>query len=101
MMQMADLIAEDRTRDWETELRGKIPGFDPNLEVPRVIVWHNAVARISFPANLFCGDYDTHYGIMAVEQGVTYEGSALPDRLKLSQNSARLGRRLKKASRGQ
>lgn len=40
MMQMADLIAEDRTRDWETELREKIPGFDPNLEAPRVIVWH-------------------------------------------------------------
>ena len=106
MMQMADLIAEDRTRDWETELREKIPGFDPNLEVPRVIVWHNAVARISFPANLFCGDYDTHYGIMAVEQGVTYEGSALPDRLKLSESHNRLGRRLnalkdRKSSQGE
>ncbi|MGA2235636.1 MAG: hypothetical protein ABSG23_09190 [Terriglobales bacterium] len=95
LIQMADLIAEDRSRDWETELREKIPGFDPNLEVPRVIVWHNAVARISFPANLFCGDYDTHYGIMAVEQGVTYEGSALPDRLKLSESHNRSGRRLK------
>jgi hypothetical protein len=94
LMEMADLIAEDRTRDWETELREKIPGFDKDLEVPRVIVWHNAVARISFPANLFCGDYDTHYGIMAVEQGVTYEGTALPDRLKLSESHNRLGKRL-------
>jgi hypothetical protein len=106
LTQMADLIVEDRTKDWEAELRKKIPGFDKDLEVPRVIVWHNAVARISFPANLFCGDYDTHYGIMAVEQGVTYEGSALPDRLKLSESHNRLGRRLnalkdRKSSRGE
>jgi len=72
----------------EAEMRQKIPDFDPYIEIPRVIVWHNAVARIPFPANLFCGDYDNHYGIVrrengSVEQDVTYEGSAVPDRLKL------------------
>ena len=84
LMQLADLTAEDSAKDWETDLREKIPGFDPNLEVPRVIVWHNAVARISFPANLFCGDCDIHYGISMVQQDVTFEGSGLPDRLRLS-----------------
>jgi hypothetical protein len=84
LLQMLDLIVEDNTRDWETELREKIPGFDPNREVPRVIVWHNGVARIRFPADLFCGDYDIHYGISSVQQDVTFEGEALPDRLRLS-----------------
>jgi hypothetical protein len=50
--------------------------------------WHNAVARIPSPADLFCGSYDTHFGIVRVadgevQQDVTYEGSAVPDRLKL------------------
>ena len=56
--------------------------------MPRVIVWHDAVARIPFPTDLFCGAYDTHFGIVRVEDGeveqdVTYEGNAVPDRLKL------------------
>jgi hypothetical protein len=45
LMQIADLIAEDPTIDYETEMRQRIPDFDPQLEVPRVIVWYNAVAR--------------------------------------------------------
>jgi len=58
--------------------------------VPRVIVWHNAVARIPFPTNLFRGAYDTHFGIVRVEDGeveqdVTYEGSDVPNRLRLFQ----------------
>jgi hypothetical protein len=84
LMQLADLMVKDRTRDFEAEMQQTIPGFDPNLEIPRVIVWHNAVARIPFPSNLFCGDYDTHYGISMMQQDVTFEGSALPDRLRLS-----------------
>jgi hypothetical protein len=95
LLEMYDLIAEDQTRDWETELREKIPSFDKDLEVPRVVVWYNAFARMPFPPNLFCGDYDTHFGVMEQEQGVTHEGSALPDRLKLSERHNRLGRRLK------
>jgi hypothetical protein len=83
-LMMLDLVREDRSRDWEKELSETIPGFDPNLEVPRVIVWHNGVARIRFPYDLFNGNCDTHYGIMSIEQGVTFEGEALPDRLKLS-----------------
>ena len=83
LMDLADLIREDRTIDHEAELRKRSPDFDPQLEVPRVIVWHNAVARMRFPANLFCGDYDTHYGITMVEQDVTFEGEAVPNRLKL------------------
>jgi hypothetical protein len=86
---LADLIVENPGIDVEAEMRQRIPDFDPYLEVPRVIVWHNAVARIPFPSNLFCGDYDSHYGIVrqengAVEQNVTHEGSAVPERLKLS-----------------
>jgi len=92
MIELADLMVEDHTRDWETELREKIPGFDPNLQIPRVIAWHNAFARMPFPSNLFCGDYDTHYGVSEMRQGVTFEGTALPDRLKLSKPRTLSGR---------
>ena len=56
--------------------------------MPRVIVWHNAVARIPFPATLFCGLYDSHFGVVRTEGenawlDVTYEGDAVPDRLRL------------------
>jgi hypothetical protein len=90
-LQLLDLVRENpRTSNEgnEAEIRSRIPNFDPNLEVPRVIVWYNAAARIPFPMNLFRGDYDTHFGTVRtengiVEQDVTYEGSAVPDRLKL------------------
>jgi hypothetical protein len=90
-LQLLDLVRANRrrsTEDYEAEIRSRVPDYDPELEVPRVIVWHNAVARIPFPADLFCGDYDSHYGVVSEESGnitqdVTYEGSALPDRLKL------------------
>jgi hypothetical protein len=88
LMELTDLMVENPGIDFEGEMRGRIPDFNPYHEIPRVIVWHSAVARIPFPANLFRGDYDSHYGIVqrdngAVEQYVTYEGSAVPDRLKL------------------
>jgi hypothetical protein len=89
-MELMDMMLDNPGIDVEVEMRQTIPNFDPHLEVPRVIVWHNGLARIPFPANLFRGDFDTHYGVVSaengmVEQGVTYEGSAVPDRLKLSQ----------------
>jgi hypothetical protein len=89
LMELTDLMVENPGFDFEAEMRQKIPDFDPYLQVSRVIVWHNAVARIPFPANLFRGDYDSHYAVVrrengAVEQDVTYHGSAVPDRLKLS-----------------
>src|SRR5882724_5256108 len=96
-LQLLDLNRENPYRsieEDEEEIRLRIPNFDQQLEVPRVIVWHNAVARIPFPTSLFCGEYDTHYGVARaekngiVEQDVTYEGSAVPNRLKLS-NRAR------------
>ena len=42
----------------------------------------------------YSGDYDTHYGIVraedgVIEQDVTYEGSAVPDRIKLSKRRKR------------
>jgi hypothetical protein len=91
-LQLLDLVRDDPRRsieESEVEIRSRIPDYDSEFEVPRVIVWHNAVARIPFPPTLFCGDYDTHYGVVrrehgGVEQDVTYEGSAVPDRLKLS-----------------
>ena len=88
LLEFTDLMVENPGIDVKGEIRQKIPDFDPYFEIPRVIVWHNAVAHIPFPANLFCGDYDSHYGIVLtengnVEQDVTYEGSAVPDRLKL------------------
>jgi len=84
LIELTEMMVEDDTRDWEAEMRQTKPDFDPNIEVPRVIVWHNAVARMPFPDNLFCGDYDTHYGVSGKQQGVTFEGCALPDSLRLS-----------------
>lgn len=88
-LQQLDLLQENPKRDIETDIRNRMPDFDPELEVPRVIVWHNAVARIPFPQKLFRGPYDTHFGIVTTENGevvqdVTYEGSAVPNRLKLA-----------------
>ncbi len=90
-LQLMDLVRDNPRRDlaeYEAEIRGRIPDYDPAFTVPRVIVWHNAVARISFPELLFCGNYDTHFGIVRVEddeveQDVTFEGSAVPSRLRL------------------
>jgi len=67
----------------EAELRNTIPNYDASQPAPRVIVWHNAVARIPFPDDLFRGLFDTHFGIVqvqgeAVTQIVTYRGSCLP-----------------------
>jgi hypothetical protein len=89
-LRLLGLVDEDPTKDtaeYEAEIRSRIPDYDSTLQVPRVIVWHNAVARIPFPKTLFCGQYDTHFGIVpaaerVVEQDVTYEGSGVHYRLK-------------------
>jgi len=59
------------------------PDHDPNSTRPRVIVWHNACARIPFPTDLFCGPYDTHVGLVQLEDGgtgqdITFRGVNLP-----------------------
>jgi hypothetical protein len=89
LIEMTDLMVENPGIDIEAEMRQRIPNFNPDIDIPRVVVWYNGVARIPFPSTLFRGDYDTHYGIVraedgVIEQGVTYEGSAVPDRIKLS-----------------
>jgi hypothetical protein len=84
------LVDEDPTKDiaeYAAEIHDRIPEYDSTLQVPRVIVWHNGVARIPFPKILFCGPHDTHFGIVqvaegVVEQDVTYQGSGVPYRLK-------------------
>jgi hypothetical protein len=64
-----------------------IPNYDPEGEVTRVIVWHNAVARIPFPEDLFRGPYDSHMGVVTEGDGmfqrVTYRGELLPARISL------------------
>jgi hypothetical protein len=62
------------------------PSLNTDLTVPRVIVWHNAMARLPFPADLFCGPYDTHFGIIkgedgAVDQTITFRGCLLPSHI--------------------
>lgn len=63
-----------------------INDYDPHAEVPCVIVWHNAVARIPFPEGLFRGFYDSHVGVVeednAAYHRVIYRGELLPPRLK-------------------
>ncbi len=59
------------------------PTFNSEWRVPRVIVWHNVLARMPFPEDLFCGPYDSHFGILKNSNGeaiqqVTYRGSLLP-----------------------
>jgi hypothetical protein len=74
---------------WQLEEQAKrvIPNYDPGGEVTRVIVWHNAVARIPFPEDLFRGPYDSHMGVTVEKDGtfqrVTYRGELLPARLSL------------------
>jgi hypothetical protein len=87
-IELTEMMVENPGRDVEAEMRQRIPDFNPDIEIPRVIVWHNGVARIPFPTNLFCGDYDSHYGIVrhadgSTTQQVTFEGSSVPERLKL------------------
>lgn len=63
------------------------PNFNSETTVPRVIVWHNAVARVPFPDDLFCGPYDAHVGIVTTHEGVfqqvTYRGGLLPSHIGL------------------
>jgi hypothetical protein len=96
LIELTELMVGNPGVDVLGEIRNRVPDFDPYAEIPRVIVWHNAVARIPFPASLFRGDYDTHVGIVlkedgGVEQQVTYEGEAVPDRLKLLKPSSPTG----------
>jgi hypothetical protein len=70
--------------DCDAELKHTVADYDPGLEVPGMIVWHNAFARMPFPKDLFCGPYDTHFGFVQGEEGtvvqnVTYRGSGLPE----------------------
>ena len=75
-------------QDCQAELERKVPSFNTEWALPRVIVWHNAVARIPFPKDLFCGPYDTHFGVVGngeegLAQQITYRGSSLPERVKV------------------
>ena len=75
--------AKDKSiEECQAELERTHLDFDLAREVPRVIVWHNAVARIQFPENLFCGPYDSHFGVAQEESGtfqrLTYRGPLLP-----------------------
>jgi hypothetical protein len=89
---LIEKIREDRDKnieDCQALLERTIPNYDPNLSVPRVIVWHNAVARMPFPSDLFCGPYDSHVGIVKDEKGafqrVTFRGSQLPKSVRPKQ----------------
>jgi len=88
LMKEALRSAEDKDiEQCLTELESTVPNFDLNFSIPRVIVWHNGFARIPFPADLFCGDYDTHFGVVKDEEGsfqrATFRGSQLPDSVKV------------------
>jgi hypothetical protein len=88
-VRLIEMIRENRDKsidECQALLEGTIPDYDPNLSVPRVIVWHNAVARRPFPTDLFCGPYDSHFGVVKEEervfQRVTFRGSQLPISVK-------------------
>jgi hypothetical protein len=49
---------------------------DPEATIPRVIFWHNIVARTPFPRDLFCGPYDVHFG-RVMTNAVTFRGGNL------------------------
>lgn len=88
-LRLLDMVHEYpalNVEELQEEAVRRIPNYDPDQSVASVIVWHNAVARIPFPSDLFRGPYDTHFGIVAegdeVFQRVIYRGSLLPDRVK-------------------
>lgn len=89
-LRLLDLVRElpaMGVAELEEEARRTIPDYNPELAVPCVIVWHNAASRIPFPDGLFRGPYDTHFGVVkedgGLSQRVTYRGSLLPARLKV------------------
>lgn len=90
-IRLLDMVHEPKCRDMnfselEDEARKQNPSHDSNKEVTRVIVWHNAVARVRFPDDLFCGPYDSHFGVIFDNDGaiqkLTYRGPQLPARIK-------------------
>jgi len=88
-VRLLEMIRQDRDRDideCQALLEQMIPDYDPNFSVSQVIVWHNAVARMPFPDDLFCGPYDTHFGVVKTEEGVlqqiTFRGRLLPKSIK-------------------
>ena len=88
-VRLLEMIREHRDKSIEEcqeELERTRPGYDPNMETPRVIVWHNAVARIPFPSDLFCGRYDSHFGVVQEDgetfQRLTFRGDLLPRSVK-------------------
>ena len=87
---LINVMKENRGKtieEYEAALRRKIPTYDPDLVVPRVIVWHNAFARIPLPDDLFCGPFDSHLGVARTNEGlfqeVTFRGVELPESVKL------------------
>jgi hypothetical protein len=88
---LVEMIQAEKQREiaeCEAELAERVPDYNPDLRIPRVIVWHNAVARIGFPDDLFRGPYDTHFGVVREENGivkqvVTYRGRSLPASVKV------------------
>jgi hypothetical protein len=87
LLDMMHEYPELNIAELEAEAQRIIPNYDPSWEVPRVVVWHNAVARIPLSAELFCGSYDSHFGVVrdgeGVFQRVTFRGELLPKRLKV------------------
>jgi hypothetical protein len=87
LLDMVHEYPEMSVSELEQEAERTIPDYNPNHQVPRVIVWHNAVARIEFPEDLFRGPYDTHFGAVPEDDGVvqrvTYRGALLPPRVKV------------------
>lgn len=68
--------------DAERQVADTTPDFDMSRALPRIIVWHNAVARLPFPVNLFNGPYDSHFGPKPEDptlQTVLFRGAELPD----------------------
>lgn len=76
------------TSELEDAMRAKNPSFDANAVVPRVIVWHNFLARLPFPEDLFCGPYDSHIKLVhthgdTFERRTLFRGSELPTTIKV------------------
>lgn len=89
-VRLIEMIRKNRSMETEhcqAEVERTHPDYDLTLTIPRVIVWHNAVARISFPLDLLCGPYDSHFGVVQEEgstfQRVTFRGRLLPESVKL------------------
>lgn len=67
----------DALQEIYEECEKRYPNYDPNERKLGVIVWENAVARLSLSRDLFTGPYDERWGYEDGRQRIVFRGNEL------------------------